>query len=424
MKSEKQILESREAIRLQVVDKWAGVKKENRSPNQEEIDFFNKADADIIALTAERDAILSDQTQIAEIEQRIGKYESMAAEKATTPQEVRSVNNTLKNLNKPEFRAALDKYMRAGEGGITQEERSVLGQFEKRGTSTLISSTTTLGGYTMPEEWAKELYSVMLWYGGAMDAAGISYRSSGGGDLHLPKVNDSTAVGQIIGQATAGTVQDTTFSEVILSAFDYTSDIIKVGWDLVEDSAYDIVAEVQALAAARIGRILNTHFTTGDGSGKPLGLVPAASAGVTAASATAVTRAEIVRLMHSVDPAHRVGPKVGYMFNDAKLSAIKQLSFGSGDDRPLWQMSMREGAPDRLEGAQYWINNDMPASTTGLKSMLYGNFGAYKIRQVGGYTLARTTERYIDERALAFFLFCRFDADIINSAAIKYLIQA
>lgn len=429
MKSEKQILESRAAIVAQVKDKWADVKKENRSPNQEELDFFNKADADLIALTSERDAIVKDANSITEIETRIGKYESMLAETATVPQEVRSVRPGLA-APKPEVRSTLNKFLRHGYGELTHEERSVLGhatnvaEAELRGTSTLVSSTTTLGGFTMPEEWASELYKTMLWYGGALEAAGIKYHSSGGGDLHLPKVADTANVGAIITQGTGDVVLDTTFSELVLGAFGYTSKIIKLSIELIEDSAYDIQKEISDLAAIRIGRKLNTDLTVGDGSSKPLGMAAAAGAGKTAASATAVTRGEIIDLMHSVDKAHRMGPRVGFMFNDTTLAALKKLAFGTGDDRPLWVMSMREGAPDTLEGQRYFINNDMASMTTGLKSFLYGDFSKYIIRQVGGYLLARSTERYFEERAVAYFVFARFDGDLLDTAALKYLIQA
>jgi len=416
MKSEKQLLEKRANIAEQVKDKFAELRTAQRDPNADENAFFDKANADMDLITAEIEEVRKNGS----IEDKANSYESVLAEQAT---EKRSVIQAAKNT--PEFRKVLAKWMAGGDGNISNEERSVLGAPEKRGTSTLISSTQNLGGYTMPEEWANELYNIMLWYGGAMEACGIAYRSSGGGDLHLPRINDSTAVGAIIGQGVGDVVLDTTFDEVVLGNFNYTSKIIKVGWELIEDSAYDVIAEVQKIAAARVGRKLNLDFTVGVGSTtSPLGLVPASSLGKTAASATVVTRNEIVDLVHSVDPVHRQGPKVGFMFNDAKLAAIKKLSFGTGDDRPLWQMSVREGAPDTLEGHRYWINNDMPASTTGLKSMLFGNFDAYKIRQVGGYVLARSNERYFEERAVAFFVYARFDGDIINSAAIKHLIQA
>ncbi len=49
-----------------------------------------------------------------------------------------------------------------------------------------------------------------------------------------------------------------------------------------------------------------------------------------------------------------------------------------GDSRPLWQMSAQSGFgaafPETILGKPFEINQDMPAMTTGLKSILYGDF--------------------------------------------------
>lgn len=419
MRSEKTILEERARIVAQVEDKWKGLKTEGRtSPTEDELAFFEKADVDIKALTDERNALLKANEDASKIEGKLDEYRSMLSEK---PIESRSVTQ---EKAKPNFDATLRKWMQFGGEVLTHDERSVLTGAEKRGTSTLVSSTQNLGGYAMPEEWSSELYKTMLWYGGVLEACGISYNSSGGGDLHLPKVNDTSNTGAIITQGTGDVVLDTTFAELVLSAYTYTSKMIKVSWEMFEDVAFNVNQEVQAIAAERLGRITNTHFTTGDNSGKPNGVATASALGKSAAGASAVTRAEIIDLIHSVDRAYRVGPKVGFMFNDTTLSALKKLTFGTGDDRPLWQPSIREGEPDRLEGYKYWINNDMANMATAQKSILFGDFSKYKIRQVGGYNLARSTERYIDERAVVFFVTARFDADLIDTTAIKHILQA
>ena len=414
MRSEKTILEERARIIGQVDDKWKEVRAESRDPNQDELSFFDNADKDIARLTEERDAMLKNK----DLETRMEGYKSLLSDQPTP--EPRSVKP---ETAKPDRATALRKWMMYGHEGITPEERQVLGT-ELRGTSTLVSSTPGLGGYAMPEEWASDLYKVMVWYGGMLEAAGISYNSSGGGDLHIPKVNDTTNVGAIIGQGVPDVVLDTDFTETVLSAYTYTSKIIKVSWEMFDDVAFNVDAEVRQIAAERLGRILNTHFTTGDNSGKPHGAVTASTLGKGAAGATSVTVFEILDLIHSVDRAYRQGPRVAFMWNDTTLAALKKLSFGSGDDRPLWQPSIREGEPDRFEGYKYIVNNDMPAMATGNKSILFGDFSKYKIRQVGGYGLARSTERFIDERAVAFFVTARFDADLVDNTAIKHLIQA
>lgn len=422
MKSEKQLLEQRVTIVNQVRDKWADVRKEQREANADEVAFFEKADQDIVALSAEID----DVRKIGDLSAKAEKYADLLVD---TP---RSVVPDGGSKNKIEHRDVLKKWMMYGNEELTPEERAVLGQpasranmtGEMRGTSTQISSTTTLGGYAMPEDWANDLETQMLWYGGALEACGIALRSSGGGDFHYPTVNDTANKASIIGQGTGDTVKDLTFAEKVWKAWSYTTGIVKWSWESFDDLNFNIDAETRSILAERMGRGLNYDFTLGTDTTMPLGLVNGSTLGKTAAGAAAFTREEIVELIHSVDKAYRVGPKVAFMFHDQTLAYIKKLTFGSADDRPLWQASVREGEPDRLEGQKYFINNDMATIATGAKTILFGNFDKYKIRQVGPYILGKSSERYWEERAVAFSLFARFDGRYLNTAAVKHLIQA
>lgn len=417
MKSEKQLLEQRANIANQVRDKWADVRKETRDANADELAFFDKADLDITALTAEIENVRK-QSALAD---KADGYATLLVD----GEQARSVLNAKQPdaAQKADHKSILRKWMSEGAKSLTPEERSVMGA-EQRGTSTQISSTTTLGGYAMPEDWANELYLNMLWYSGALEACGIKFKTSGGGDFHFPTVNDTANKAVIIGQGSGETVKDLTFAEKIWKAWTYTTGIVKWSHESFDDLSFDIVAATREIKAERLGRGLNYDFTVGTDTTMPQGLVVGATAGKTAASATAITRAEIVDLIHSVDKSHRSGPKVGFMLKDSTLAAFKKLTIGTNDDRPLWQPSVREGEPDRIEGHKYWINNDMPAMTTGLKSMLFGNFDKYAIRQVGSYVMSRSDERYFEERAVAFSLAARFDGRYLDTAAVKYLIQA
>ena len=110
------------------------------------------------------------------------------------------------------------------------------------------------------------------------------------------------------------------------------------------------------------------------------------------------------------------------MLNDTILAAVKKLSIGSSDASPLWQASMRDGAPETIEGYPYWINQDMSSAlTTGQKIMLFGDFSKYIVRQVLGMSLRRLEERFIDNGQIGFIAFARYDGELINTAAVKHL---
>lgn len=295
---------------------------------------------------------------------------------------------------------------------------------EVRGTDPQVSSSASAGGYLSPEEWGNMVIESMKAYGGMLQA-GTIMQTKGGDTLHLPTEDVTSQLGAIIAQGVADDISDTTWGELTWGAFTYTSKIILIANELyAEDDAYNILQRVGNICASRIGRKQNLDLTVGAGTTEPRGITLDAALGKSGASATAVTRSELLDLIHAVDPAYRVGPKVGFMFKDSTLAAIRKLSIGSGDDRPLWVPSMREGAPDTIEGHRYYINQDMPAMATTNKSILFGDFSKYIIRQVRGLTLSRSTERYFDRRSVGYFSTIRMDGRLSDTAAVKYFANA
>lgn len=320
------------------------------------------------------------------------------------------------------YQETFGRWLRAKKDNqVTAEDYATL---EQRGTSTQTGTTDSLGGYTVPEGFSNEIERYMTLYGGMMEACRVITTATGA-PFPFPTVNDTSSTGAIITQGTGDTVGDVTFAEVAFpTAYTYTSKIIKVSWELLQDGFFDLENMLAEIAGERLGRILNTHFTTGDNSSKPSGVIPGASSGKTAASATAFTRNELLDLLNSVDPAYLKGPGARWMFNNTTLTALKKLSFGSGDDRPLWVPSMREGAPDTLEGLPYTINQDMATAAAGTKPIAVGDFKKYVIRMAKGITFSSTKEQYWSERAVAYAAYCRADGRLVNTSAIKYLTMA
>lgn len=303
--------------------------------------------------------------------------------------------------------------------GLNQEMRALL--VEHRGTNTQVAGTTTLGGYTIDTELFNQIERSMKDYSGIAQAADIIY-TAGGNVLYVPTEDDTSTEASLIAEAGSITVQDLTFGQKQLDAYKYATQM-KISWELMQDSAFNMEAEINNAFAPRFGRAMNSSCTTGTGSSQPNGVVTAASAGKTTASASAFTFAEITDLIHSVDPAYRVNGS--FMFNDAILAAIKKLSIGTGDARPLWQPSLREGEPDRIEGYRYYINQGMASTVaTATKIMLFGDFSKYKIRLVKDLTTLRLNERYADNGLVGYIGYMRWDGECVNTSAIKYMVTA
>ena len=60
------------------------------------------------------------------------------------------------------------------------------------------------------------------------------------------------------------------------------------------------------------------------------------------------------------------------------------------------------------------------------KSVLFGDLSKYQVREVAGGSVQRAKERFIDYNQTGFYLFKRFDGDLVDAGThpVKYLTQA
>jgi HK97 family phage major capsid protein len=320
-----------------------------------------------------------------------------------------------------------DKLLRAmslGQGAMidaANEYRSFMAT-EKRGTSTQVVGTPSLGGYLVPQYWWDNIIETMKSYGPMLDPAVVNLiRTADGAKWNIPTSDQTAVKGALITETTADVVSDITFGTKALEAYLYTSRLILASYEMLQDSAYDLQGFIARAIAERVGRIANEALTTGDGSSKPNGVVTASAAGKTASATNAITRSEILDLIHSVDIAYR--PNSRLMMNDATILAIKKLTVGSSDDRPLWQPSIRDGEPGTIEGYSYLINNDMATLASGVNSrvMLFGDFSKYAVRVVNNLEIKVLQELYAASRSVGYFGFLRLDGELLDSAAVKHL---
>jgi len=279
------------------------------------------------------------------------------------------------------------------------------------------------GGDLVPEGFVYELERALLAYGG-MRAVSSTIRTDSGNDLPWPTVNDTGNVGAILAENTQTGSQDVAFGSTTLGAYKYTSKLVLVSEELMQDSAFNLTSELGSLLGERIARILNTHFTTGTGTGQPSGVVSGSISGKTADSATAITAGEIIDLFHSVDPMYRDSASSVWMCNDSSIAAIRKLV--DSDGQFLWQAGMQAGIPDRLYGRAVVVNQDVADIGAGTFPIIFGDFSLYKIRDVAGVRLYRMNERYRDYDQTGFVIFSRHSGVLLNAGTnpVKYLTMA
>jgi HK97 family phage major capsid protein len=330
---------------------------------------------------------------------------------------------------KVEYRAAFYRMIAVGGdvSELTAEERAALRAGVRRDAEFRMQTvgTGTAGGYTVPVELANQIVRSMVAWGPMYDGnLTTEMNTSGGGQIEIPTINDTTVTAEAHTEGTALTDdggKDAAFGKKQLNAYVFDTEFVKWSFELAQDSIFNIEALLGSLLGERLGRIANLQLTTGTGSSAPNGIVTASSLGKTAASATAITWDEIIDLEHSVDPAYRSSPKARYMFNDNTLAACRKLKDGNGNY--LWQAgNVQTGVPATFNGRPYSINQAMDSIAAAKKVMLFGDLGKYWVRKVGSPVIGVMRERFWPDLGIAGLI--RFDGELVDTAAVKHLITA
>ena len=365
---------------------------------------------------AELDAIDAQITRINDLNER-------AARDALNDSVIEAAERQGKDLGS-QSAAIFAKWLRGGDKALNQADWEVV-------RATMSTGTNTEGGYTVATEVATSVLDALKAYGGMRGVSNL-IRTAGGGGMNWPTSDGTSEEGEIVDENASASDDDIEFGVKSLPVYKYSSKVVTVPVELLQDSSVDIEAFVRGRLATRLGRITNKHFTTGTGSSQPNGIVTAAGVGVTAANSTsqvtAVTYASLIDLQHSVDPAYREGGNCRWMFNDSTLKAIRKIVDGSS--RPIfapgYETGNPGGAPDRLLGAPITINQSVASMAASAKSILYGDFSHYTIRDVLDVTLQRYTDSaYAKKGQVGFLAWLRSGGNLMDvGGAVKVFVNA
>lgn len=201
-------------------------------------------------------------------------------------------------------------------------------------------------------------------------------------------------------------------SKKSLSAYKYGT-IALVSHEMLDDAGSNVVDFVARAAAQAVKNTATKDFLTGDGSNKPAGALAASTKGADAAAA-AITEADVYELFYSVDNSD----SGTWVMNGTTAAAIRSLNSG------LWSVNPALDNPNVLLGRPVVIDSNMPAIGTGNKSVLFGDFGAYVVRQVNGLRIERSDDYKFGNDLVAVRVLWRADGVLTDINAVKHLLHA
>lgn len=316
------------------------------------------------------------------------------------------------------------KWMRGGDQGLNAEDWAIV-------RNTMSTTTTTEGGYTVATEVATSVLDALKAFGGMRSVAEV-IQTAQGNPMNFPTSDGTAEVGEILAENTTATALDASFGVKSLPVYKYSSKVVAVPFELLQDSSVDIEAFVRNRLVTRLGRITNTHFTTGTGSSQPNGVITAATTGYTAANSTSqvttILYASLVELVHSIDPAYRGQNNCSFMMADSSVKKLRQIL--DSQNRPIfvpgYDVANNGTQPDRLLGYPVIVNQDVAAMAASAKSIAFGDLSYYKIRDVMDISMFRFTDSaYTKLGQVGFLAWMRTGGNLVDvGGAVKLFVNA
>lgn len=312
-------------------------------------------------------------------------------------------------------RQAVEIFLRTMTKNMTPEQAQLI-------RNTMSTTTPSEGGYSVAPTVAGTVIDAMKDYAG-MRRVAQRLVTANGAALSYPTSDGTSEEGEIIAENTTATDADISFGTVPMNCFKFSSKIITIPIELLQDTSIDILALVNKRIRDRIGRIQNKKFTIGAGTTEPFGLTVGAGVGKTGTTGqtTTVTYDDLVDLVDSIDPAY-ANDALKFMFNQTMRRTIRKIKDTAG--RPIWTPSYDAGmsakTPDLLLGYPVELNNHMPVPAANAKSISFGDHSQYMVRDAMEVTLFRFEDSaYLKKGQIGFLAWCRAGGNLLDTSAVK-----
>jgi HK97 family phage major capsid protein len=312
----------------------------------------------------------------------------------------------LQELEKPEVSRAVYSWLLRGKEGMDLEEYRVL------------SKAASGGGFFVPVDLADQVIRALRFLPGGVTSLAKTAVTSTGDTFNVP-ANLTHGTAAWIAESGSYTPSDETITNVALSAFKAGTKII-VSEELLTDSAFDLQSFITTEFGERIGALAESAYISGDGSGKPTGILDAASAvsisTLPAGYVTTLAWAGLATAIYSVPAPYRAN--MSLLVSDSLF--VKLIATQDSTGAPLWAPSVADGAPDRFAGFPIYSHPNLAAVGANAKSMIVGDFNrGYWIRRVDGVFMQRQNELHSDSGQVGFRAYLRLDGKVALADALR-----
>jgi len=281
----------------------------------------------------------------------------------------------------------------------------------------LQEGTATEGGYIVPDDFYAQIIAKRD-QGAVARKAGAKIIKTSLDVVNVP-VEGTAASFAFTAEEAAYNESEPMFDQVAITVYKSTM-LIKIS----EELAHDQKANLDGFLSGHIGKRWaiheNAYTIAGTGSSQPEGILVGGTAGLTLDDTNTIGVTEIPELFHTLNSAYQPGA----------VWTMQQATFGhlqglTGNQFQMITPPVMGDSPWRLWGAPVYPSASMEAySTTGKKSLCYGNWDYYGLVESEGLSISRNPWLYQANGQIALFVKVRWGGAVLQAEAFQYATQA
>lgn len=255
---------------------------------------------------------------------------------------------------------------------LGQDEQKILQDIANEAKA-LNVSTDTAGGYLAPTEYVREIIKGVTEMSPARALARI--RNTANKSIQQPKRTGQFAARRV---HETGTKTETTglaygLEEITLPEM-YA--LIDISNQMLEDSAFDMEAEIREEASEQFAVKEGAEFVSGTGVGEYEGILTNGSVSESiSGSAATIADADgqangLLTLKYALKSAY--ARNANWIMNRTTMGSVRKLK--DADKNYIWMPGIAQGRPNTIDGDPYVEFPDMPLEGAGLYPIAYGDF--------------------------------------------------
>lgn len=259
---------------------------------------------------------------------------------------------------------AFSTYIRRGDAGLIDEDRKAL-----------TVATDATAGYLAPTTFGSEILKALRQFSPIRQYARVI--TIGARDVRYPRRIGSTAA-TWVDEVANRTESGPSYEQVTLTPYELAT-FVEVSRQLLEDNVYNLEGELSSDLAESFAIAEGTAFVSGDGTGKPKGILNATGITQLVSGAAATLGSNpgdlLIDVFAAIPTAH--AQNGAWAMNRKTLATLRKIKDTTGNY--LWQPSLRDGAPSTLLGRPVIEMVDMPDIAANTTPIVFGDWSGYRI---------------------------------------------